>query len=72
VRLELYAEGINGGVAVHHEMGSVRQLAGAAGSYAYSGAILAARSATDYTARMVPRFDGVHVPLESGQILWLR
>ena len=72
VRLELYADGIDGGVADRHEMGSVRPLAGAAGNYAYSGTVSAARPATDYTARIVPRFDGVQVPLESGHILWLR
>jgi starch phosphorylase len=72
VMVQLYADGIDGGVAVHHEMGSVRPLAGATGSYAYSGAVSAARPAEEYTARMVPRFDGVAVPLEAKQILWQR
>jgi glycogen phosphorylase len=72
VRLELYAQALDGGVAVHHEMGSVRPLATASGNHVYSAAVSSERSASDYTARIVPRFDGVAIPLESGRILWQR
>jgi starch phosphorylase len=72
VLVELYADGIDDGVAVHHEMGNARALAGEVGSYAYSGTVSAERSAADYTARILPRFDGLRVPLEAGRILWLR
>ena len=72
VRLELYADGLDGEVAVRHEMGTVRALAGAPGSYAYSGAVSDSRPASDYTVRALPRFENVQVPLECGEILWQR
>jgi starch phosphorylase len=72
VRLELYAEGLDGGVPVRHEMGTVRALAGAPGSYAYSGAVSDSRAASEYTVRAIPRFQNIQVPLESGEILWQR
>ena len=45
VRVELYADGVNGGAPVRQEMKRVRQLAGAAGGYVYSAAVSAARPA---------------------------
>jgi starch phosphorylase len=72
VRVELYADGIKGGAPVRQEMKRVRQLAGASGSYGYSAAVPAARPPADYTARVVPRCDGVAIPLEDARILWQR
>ena len=72
VRLELYADGADGGSPVRQEMKRVRQLPGAPGAYGYSAAVSAARPAGDYTARVIPRFDGVAVPLEAAHILWQR
>jgi starch phosphorylase len=72
VRVELYADGVSGGSPVRQEMTCVRQLAGAAGGYAYGAAVSAARPATDYTARVIPHGDGVAIPLESAHILWQR
>lgn len=72
VRVELYADGINGGTAIRHEMKRVRQRASASGSYVYSATVSAARLPTDYTARVVPHYDGVSVPLEEPRILWQR
>jgi starch phosphorylase len=43
VRVELYADGVNGGAPVRQEMKRVRQLAGASGGYVYSAAVSAAR-----------------------------
>ena len=52
VRVELYADGINGGAPVRQEMKRVRQLAGASGGYVYSAAVPAARPASGlYGAR---------------------
>jgi starch phosphorylase len=70
VRVELYANGINGSDSIHQEMNRVGPLAGASGGYVYSTAVSAARSKTDYTARIIPFCDGVAVPLEIGGILW--
>jgi starch phosphorylase len=70
VRVELYADGIHGGSPVRQEMKQSRQLVGAVRGYVYSVAVSAARPATDYTARLIPNYDSVAVPLEAAQILW--
>ncbi len=72
VRVELYADGVNGGDPVLHEMKRVRQLAGGSGSYVYSAAVSVALPPADYTARVIPHCDGVAVPLEDARILWQR
>jgi starch phosphorylase len=71
-RVELYADGVNGGDAVRQEMKRVRQLAGAYGGYAYRAQAPATRPPTDYTARVIPHYTGVAVPLEAARILWQR
>ncbi|MGE5667331.1 MAG: hypothetical protein ACM338_03945 [Betaproteobacteria bacterium] len=50
----------------------MRQLFGATNGYAYRAEVPAARLATDYTARVIPQWNGVAIPLESAQILWQR
>ena len=72
VRVELYADGVMGTAAVRQQMKRVRQLAGASGGYVYGAAVSAARPAADYTARVIPHWDGVAIPLEDARILWQR
>jgi starch phosphorylase len=72
IRVELYADGVNGGRSVRQEMKRVRQLPGASGGYVYSAAVSAARPPADYTARVIPQCSGVAVPLEAAHILWQR
>jgi starch phosphorylase len=72
VRVELYADGMNGAAPVQQEMKRVRQLAGASGGYVYSAAVSAARPPADYTPRVIPHCDGVAIPLEDAHILWQR
>ncbi|MHB1100677.1 MAG: alpha-glucan family phosphorylase, partial [Burkholderiales bacterium] len=72
VRVELYADGDEGGLPERVEMKRVRQLVGAANGYAYRAEMPAARPASDYTARLIPYRDGVSVPLEVARILWQR
>ncbi len=72
VRVELYADGVNGGSPVRQQMKRVRQLAGASGGYLYSAAVSAAHAAGDYTVRLIPHCPGVAVPLEAAHILWQR
>jgi glycogen phosphorylase len=72
VRVELYADGVMGSTPVRQEMKRVRQLASASGGYVYSAPVSAARPATDYTARVIPYYNGVAVPLEDAHILWQR
>jgi starch phosphorylase len=72
VRVELYANGINGSSPTRQEMSRIRQLAGADSGYAYVAQVPATRPATDYTARVIPHCDGVPIPLEDARILWQR
>jgi starch phosphorylase len=65
VRVELYADGVNGGAPVRQAMKRARQLVGAASGYVYGATVPATRPATDYTARVVPHCSGVAVPLEA-------
>jgi starch phosphorylase len=72
VRVELYADGVDGSAPQRVEMMRVSQLVGAANGYAYRAEMPAARPATDYTARLIPHCDGVAIPLEEARILWQR
>jgi starch phosphorylase len=72
VRVELYADGINGGGPVREEMKCARPPAEAAPGSVYHATVPALRPAEDYTARVMPQRSGVAVPLESAHILWQR
>ncbi|HUW75907.1 MAG TPA: DUF3417 domain-containing protein, partial [Gallionella sp.] len=72
VRVELYANGIDGAAPERMEMNRVRQLVGAINGYAYRAEMSATRPVSDYTVRLIPHRDGVSVPLEEGRILWQR
>jgi starch phosphorylase len=69
VRVELFADGIDGAGPVRVEMKCTRLLAG--GCH-YGGSVPAARPATDYTVRVIPQLSGVSVPLECNRIFWHR
>jgi len=71
VRVELYADGVNGGEPEHHEMKRGEPLT-EANDFTYSAQLPATRPATDYTARIIPQYDNVAVPLEVARILWQR
>jgi starch phosphorylase len=73
VRVELYADGLAGSAPVKQEMKRVRQpVDTSSGNYLYSATVSAARSPTDYTARLIQHRDGVAVPQEARLILWQR
>ncbi len=72
VQVELYAEGIEDERPVRQEMQQERQLVGASGGYVYRAAVPAICPSSDYTARVIPRFEGAVVPLEVTHILWQR
>jgi len=57
---------------VRQEMTCLHPLADESGGYIYSATVLATRPPTDYTARVMPRCDGVTIPLEDPRILWQR
>jgi starch phosphorylase len=72
VRVEMYAEGINGGSPIRQEMTCVQPPAGETRRGIYRASVSATRPATDYTARIIPHCAGDAVPLEVDPILWQR
>jgi starch phosphorylase len=72
VRIELYADGINGGDPVREEMKCARPLSDASRRCVYRATVPTTRPARDYTPRVIPQRPGVAVPLESTRILWQR
>jgi starch phosphorylase len=72
VQVELYADGVQGGAPVRQEMKCVGPVAGAKGVYLYNAGVAANRPPGDYTARIIPRCEGVAIPLENTKILWQR
>jgi glycogen phosphorylase len=53
-------------------MKRIRQLPGESGDYVFTAAVPASRSIDDYTARLIPYYEGVKIPLENTHILWQR
>jgi starch phosphorylase len=72
LRVELYADGIDGGEAVRQKMKRMDRAAGASGAAIYRTAVSAARPASDFTARVIPQCEGLAVPLEEARIRWQR
>jgi len=72
VLVELYADGINNEAPVRQEMKFARELSGSSGGYVYTASVSATRPSSDYTVRVIPKHEGVSVPLEAAQILWQR
>ena len=72
VRVELYADGIKSGASVRQEMTILHAPADESGGHVYSAAVSAARPPNDYTARVMPQFNGTAGPLEDPRILWQR
>ncbi len=68
-RVELCADGINGGDPVRVEMKCAPPRPDAC---LYSATVPATRPTTDFTPRVVPQRSGVAVPLEFARILWQR
>jgi glycogen phosphorylase len=69
VAVQLYADNPDGR-PVRISMNRQQALAGSVGGYLYAAEVPADRPSGDYTARIVPYFPGVNVPLEACQILW--
>ena len=72
LRVEIYADGLNGKAPVRQEMSRVQKLADAEDGYIYRAQVPATRSPGDFTARVIPHYPGVAVPIEAPQILWQR
>jgi hypothetical protein len=71
VRVEIYADGFGGDPALQ-ETKRLRQGEEAARGDVYSAQVPATHGPTEYTARVIPYFSSVAVPLEAPQILWQR
>jgi starch phosphorylase len=72
VRVELYADAVNGGDPVREEMKFAQPLPDASRRCVYRATVPTTRPARDYTARVIPQRCGAAVPLESARILWQR
>ena len=72
VRVEVYADGRDGAAAETVEMKRIRTQAEPPQRCVFQATLPTGRPTSDYTARVIPRFPGVAVPLECGRILWQR
>jgi starch phosphorylase len=72
VRVELYADPVEGGDPVRQEMEPVVGESGSPGESGFRAIVPATRPPADYTPRVIPRFEGVAIPLETRQIVWQR
>ena len=72
IRVELYADPIEGGEPFSQSLERGELLAGTVNAYVYQGTIPSDRPASDYTPRIVPVHGEASVPLETDLILWYR
>ena len=72
IAVELYADDVDGTGPAAATMTRLREEPGPPGWHVYAVQVPAMRPAADYTARVVPRYQGVAVPLEVAHILWQR
>jgi starch phosphorylase len=72
VGVELYADAVTGGAPVRQDMSRDIQTPGTSGWHVYRATVPASRPQADFTARLIPHFDGVAIPLEETRILWQR
>lgn len=70
IKVEIYGGKTEDGTSIPQEMTLVRQLAGEANTYIYSAKVPAQGQAVNYTARVLPYFPDLKVPLEAHFILW--
>ena len=72
VRLELYAEPLDGGEPECHVLACARRLDGPGHNWEFQVSVPASRGAGDYTVRLVPFHPAAMIPLEAPEILWQR
>ena len=70
VRVELYADPLDGGLAERHAMAQGESLGGLGNGTVFSVRVASRRAAADYTPRIVPFYPDAVVPLEANHILW--
>jgi starch phosphorylase len=73
VRVELYADGVNGDSPVRQEMTFMEKSEEAEPNWVtYRTSVMATRPLGDFTPRIMPKHDNVNVPLELDLIRWQR
>jgi starch phosphorylase len=72
VRVEVYADSVKGFATVRQDMTRHDEPEGASSSNVYTASVSAARPASEYTVRVIPRLECVAIPLEEARILWQR
>lgn len=73
VRVELFADAVNGESTLRQEMTRANTPEGSASNWAtYRAAVPATRPTADFTPRIVPKHESVNVPLELDLIRWQR
>lgn len=72
IEVQVYAEPLADGVAFRQKMQLTPSGNAPTGYVLYKARVPATRPADDYTARVIPSYPGVSVPLEAAQILWQR
>jgi starch phosphorylase len=72
VRVELYADPVNGEKSESRIMAPTRKLDEPGNGYEYHVSLSASRPLGDYTPRLVPYHPAAAVPLETHEILWQR
>ena len=72
IQVELFANSINDETPTVVKMLLSVEKGGLSNEHIFTAILSTNRPASDFTARVVPHFDGVSVPLESNLILWQR
>jgi starch phosphorylase len=72
VQVELFANGMNGEAPVVQKMTRDSKLEGTGNGYLFNASVTSSRQAIDFTARAIPYFPNVSIPLEIPRILWQR
>ncbi len=72
IRVELYADPIDGHAAETVPLIRGEPIAGAANGYVHTGRVSTSRAAEDFTVRILPQHLGVRVPTELPLIRWQR
>jgi starch phosphorylase len=70
IKVELFAEGLNGNDPIKQEMKRLKEIADIKGGYIYAAQVVENRPSSDYTPRLIPYHTDALVPLETTQILW--
>jgi starch phosphorylase len=70
VQVEIYADPVDGEQPFRMPMSIDCSFPNSPGSYVYSAAVPANRPADHYTPRVIPRREGLRIPLETGLIVW--